>query len=153
MNSGGIRADLTVEPGRTVTMSDLFAIQPFGNELIALTISGAQLHELLQRQLPKPDASPRLLQVSSSLRYQWGQGADGVSKLGPVLVDGQPLDPARDYRLVVNNFMADGGDDVGVLRQGRNRLSLGVDIDAFVEWLRDNPQAIERAKPGRIERK
>ena len=152
MNSGGIRADLTVEPGRPVTMSDLFAIQPFGNELIALTINGAQLRELLIRQLPKGDAQPRFLQVSSSLRFQWSQ-ADGVSALGPVWVDGQPLDAKRDYRLVVNNFMADGGDGASVLRQGRDRLSIGVDIDAFVEWLRDNPTALAQAKPGRIERK
>ncbi|CAN5266098.1 bifunctional metallophosphatase/5'-nucleotidase [soil metagenome] len=154
MNPGGIRADLTVEAGRPVTMSDLFAIQPFGNELVALTISGAQLRDLLTHQLPQgATTQPRLLQVSSSLRYQWTQGADGVSVLGEVLVDGRPLDAARDYRLVVNNFMADGGDDVGVLRQGRNRLSIGVDIDAFVEWLGDNPKAVELAKPGRIERK
>ena len=68
-------------------------------------------------------------------------------------VDGRPLDDARDYRLVVNNFMADGGDGASVLRQGRDRLSLGVDIDAFVEWLRDNPTALAQAKPSRIERK
>ena len=153
MNPGGIRADLTVEPGRPVTMSDLFAIQPFGNELIALTITGAQLRQLLVRQLPKGDAQPRFLQVSSTLRFQWTQGADGVSRLGAVRVDGQSLDDARDYRLVVNNFMADGGDGASVLRQGRDRLNLGVDIDAFVEWLRDNPGALAQAKPGRIERK
>ena len=153
MNPGGIRADLTVEPGRPVTMSDLFAIQPFGNELVTLTITGAQLRELLTRQLPKGDAQPRFLQVSSSLRFQWTLGADGVNRLGDVRVDGRPLDDARDYRLVVNNFMADGGDGASVLRQGRDRLSLGVDIDAFVEWLRDNPTALAQAKPSRIERK
>ncbi|TNY04635.1 5'-nucleotidase C-terminal domain-containing protein, partial [Escherichia coli] len=37
MNPGGIRAELTVEPGRPTTMSDLIAIQPFGNDLVALT--------------------------------------------------------------------------------------------------------------------
>ena len=153
MNQGGIRADLTVEPGRPVTMSDLFAIQPFGNELIALTINGAQLRELLQRQLPKGEAVPRLLQVSSSLRYQWRSGNDGVAILDAVTIDGQPLDPARDYRVVANNFLADGGDDFSAMRQGRDRQSLGVDIDAFVEWLSENPAALEQAKPGRIERK
>lgn len=153
MNPGGIRADLTVEPGRPVTMSDLFAIQPFGNELVTLTITGAQLRDLLVRQLPKGDAQPRFLQVSGSLRYQWAQGSDGVNRLGEVRVDGQPLDEGRDYRLVVNNFMADGGDGASALRQGRDRVTLGVDIDAFVEWLRDSPTALAQAKPGRIERK
>ncbi|MCV2366727.1 bifunctional metallophosphatase/5'-nucleotidase [Roseateles oligotrophus] len=152
MNPGGIRADLTVEPGRPVTMSDLFAIQPFANELVVMTISGAQLRDLLQRQLPKGDAPPRLLQVSNSLRYQWRMGADGVAQLLNVTVGGQPLDMARKYRLVVNNFMAEGGDDQGVLRQGSERASIGVDVDAMVELLQENPAAATQISPGRIQR-
>jgi len=153
MNQGGIRADLVVEPGRPVTMSDLFAIQPFANELVALTVNGAQLRDLLQRQLPKGDAQARLLQVSGSLRYQWGTGADGTAQLGEVLVDGRPLDAARDYRLVVNSFMAEGGDGQGALRQGRDRVSVGVDIDALAELLADNPAAVTQVEPGRILRR
>ncbi len=153
MNPGGIRADLTVEPGRSVTMSDLFAIQPFANELVAMTISGAQLRDLLLRQLPKGDAPARLLQVSSSLRYQWTQGSDGLPQLGEVTVGGRPLEDARDYRLVVNNFMAEGGDGQSVLRQGRDRVSIGVDIDAMVEWLSENPAAVRQIQSGRIVRR
>lgn len=151
MNPGGIRADLTVEPGRPVTMSDLFAIQPFANELVVMSLSGAQLQELLQRQLPKGDAPPRMLQISHSLRYQWTQDADGSSRLTEVKVDGQPLDLQRNYRVVVNNFMADGGDGLSVLRQGKDRVPLGVDIDAMVEWLSENPAgAMAQIEPGRI---
>ncbi|MBT9492854.1 MAG: bifunctional metallophosphatase/5'-nucleotidase [Paucibacter sp.] len=152
MNPGGIRADLTVEPGRPVTMSDLFAIQPFANELVVMTISGAQLRELLQRQLPKGDAPPRMLQVSNTLRYQWRMGADGVAQLGEVRVAGQPLEAHKNYRLVVNNFMADGGDGQSVLRQGTERVSIGVDIDAMVELLSENPAAASQVAPGRIRR-
>ncbi|MDP0989706.1 5'-nucleotidase C-terminal domain-containing protein, partial [Klebsiella pneumoniae] len=79
------------------TMSDLIAIQPFGNDLVALTLSGQQLRDILQRQLPKGDATPRLLPPSSTLRYHWGSGPDGGAELGEVLVHGQPLDLARDY--------------------------------------------------------
>jgi len=153
MNPGGIRADLTVEPGRPVTQSDLFAIQPFANELVLMSINGAQLRELLLRQLPKGDAPPRLLQISGSLRYRWSQGADGAATLTEVLVDGQPLDAQRVYRIVVNNFMADGGDGLSVLRQGRDRVNLGVDIDAMVEWLSENgAAAMAQIEPGRIRR-
>ncbi|MBB4842162.1 5'-nucleotidase [Paucibacter oligotrophus] len=150
MNPGGIRADLVVEADRMVTMSDLFAIQPFANELVVMTLSGAQLRELLQRQLPKGDAPPRFLQVSSSLRYRWQVGAGGVAQLQDIRVDGQPLDENKAYRLVVNNFMADGGDGHSLLRQGRDRVSLGVDIDAMAEWLTDNPAALKQIQPGRI---
>ena len=152
MNPGGIRADLTVEPGRPVTMSDLFAIQPFANELVVMTISGAQLRDLLQRQLPKGDAPPRFLQVSSSLRYQWRKDEQGAAQLGAVTVGGLPLEATRNYRLVVNNFMAEGGDDQGVLRQGTERVSIGVDVDAMVELLTENPEAVTKIASGRIRR-
>lgn len=151
MNPGGIRADLTPEPGRAVTMGELFAIQPFSNEIVVLTLSGAQLRELLQGQLPRTDAAPRLLQVSHTLRYRWTwQG--GKPALGPVQVDGQPLEPGRDYRVVVNSFMAEGGDGHAVFTHGRDRVSLGVDIDALSELLAQQPHSVQRIEPGRIVR-
>jgi 5'-nucleotidase len=152
MNPGGIRADLVVEAGKPTTMSDLLAIQPFGNDLVALTLTGQQLWDILQRQLPKGDASPRMLQPSSTLRYRWRTGADGRAQLGEILVDGQPLERTRDYRVVVNNFLAEGGDAQAGFRHGRDRAVLGTDIDALVDWLRSNPQALEQAAPGRIVR-
>lgn len=150
MNPGGIRADLIVEPGRATTMSDLIAIQPFGNELIGLTLNGQQLLDLLQRQLPKGDAAPRMLQASATLAYRWSLGADGKPLLGPVQVHGEPLNPARDYRVVVNNFLSEGGDAQTGFKHGRDRATLGVDIEALVAHLRDNPQALQQAEPGRI---
>lgn len=153
-NSGGIRADLTVIPGQTVTLSDLFAIQPFTNELIALTITGTQLQELIRRQLHSRRAGgPATLQVSNNLRYQWHQADGEEPVLDIVTVDGKPLDTARDYRIVVNTFMAEGGNDLNVLKQGRNREVVGMDIDAFEEWLHDNPKAVDQIEPGRIVRR
>ena len=151
-NSGGIRADLTLEPGRAVTLSDLFAIQPFSNELIALTITGTQLRELIRRQLPRRPG-PATLQVSGNLHYQWSQAGDADAVLESVMVDGKPLDMARDYRVVVNAFMADGGNDLNVFKQGRDRVAIGMDIDAFEEWLRENPKAMDQIALGRIVRK
>jgi len=152
MNSGGIRADLAVEPGKPTTMSDLLAIQPFGNDIVVLTMTGQQLWDVLQRQLPKGDASPRFLQPSWTLRYHWRQGADGTPELGEILVDGKPLERTRDYRVVVNNFLSEGGDEATGFKHGRDRAIVGTDIDALVELLRADPQAVERATPGRIVR-
>lgn len=152
MNPGGIRADLVVEAGKPTTMSDLLAIQPFGNDIVALTLTGQQLFDILQRQLPKGDASPRMLQPSSTLRYRWRMSADGNAQLGEILIDGQPLNRTRDYRVVVNNFLSEGGDAQAGFKHGRDRAVLGTDIDALVELLRDNPQALARATPGRIVR-
>lgn len=150
MNLGGIRADLVVEPGKPTTMNDLLTIQPFGNEVVVLTLTGQQLWDILQRQLPKGDASPRLLQPSATLRYQWRTGADGMPQLGEILVNGQPLERTRDYRVVVNNFLSEGGDAQAGFKHGRDRAVLGTDIDALVELLKARPDSIEQAAPGRI---
>lgn len=150
MNPGGIRAELVVEPGKPTTMSDLLAIQPFGNDIVALTLTGQQLWDILQRQLPKGDAAPRMLQPSSTLRYRWRMGADGAPQLGEILIDGQPLNRTRDYRVVVNNFLSEGGDAQAGFKHGRDRAVLGTDIDALVELLRDNPKALDNAAAGRI---
>ncbi|MCY4743604.1 bifunctional metallophosphatase/5'-nucleotidase [Pelomonas sp. UHG3] len=152
MNPGGIRADLVVEPGKPTTMSDLLAIQPFGNEIVVLTMTGQQLWDVLQRQLPKGDAAPRLLQPSWTLRYRWRTGPDGVAQLGDILIDGQPLERTREYRIVVNNFLAEGGDAQAGFRHGRDRAVLGTDIDALVALLSSQPQAVDRIEPGRIVR-
>lgn len=152
MNPGGIRADLTVEPGKPTTMSDLLAVQPFGNEIVALTLTGQQLWEILQRQLPRGDAAPRFLQPSSTLRYHWRRVPGGEPQLGEILVNGEPLNRTRDYRVVVNNFLSEGVDAQTGFKHGRDRAVLGTDIDALVELLRNNPQALPQAEPGRIVR-
>ncbi|WP_457324616.1 bifunctional metallophosphatase/5'-nucleotidase [Roseateles sp. P5_E11] len=152
MNPGGIRADLTVKPGKPTTMSDLLAIQPFGNDIVAVTLTGQQLLDVLQRQLPKGDAAPRMLQPSSTLRYHWRAAADGVAQLVDPRINGEPVNPARNYRVVINNFLSEGGDAQAGFKHGRDRAVLGTDIDALVELLRDNPQALSQAAPGRIVR-
>lgn len=149
-NSGGIRADLVVESERWVTFSEIFAIQPFGNDLVAITLSGAQLKQLLERQLPKrPGATST--QVSHSLRYSWAAMEGQDPHIVSISVNNKPLDLHQDYRVVVNSFMADGGGATGVLRQGRDRQVVGPDVDALVEWLAENPQALAQATSGRIE--
>jgi len=109
------------------------------------------LRELIRRQLPKR-GGPAVLQVSNNVRYQWSQATGAEAVLESVTVDGKPLDLARDYRVVVNTFMAEGGNDLNVLKQGRERLAVGMDIDAFEEWLRENPKAMDQIEPGRIVR-
>jgi len=150
MNPGGIRTDINPAQAKPVTVGDLFAVQPFHNDLVALTISGTDLRAILERGLPKPGASSRMLQVSHTLRYAWTREADGRARLLAVTVGGQPLEAARDYRLVVNAFMADGGESLTELRQGRDRATVGEDLDALVDYMSEHPDAAEHVAPGRI---
>jgi len=46
MNPGGIRTDVSAGP---VTYRDLFAVQPFGNSLVRMTLTGSQIYDLLNQ--------------------------------------------------------------------------------------------------------
>lgn len=132
-NPGGIRTDLPrAAADGTVTYGEIFATQPFGNNLVTLTLSGADLHAMLEQQwLDQP--KPRILQVSKGFTYAWDGTKPPGERVDPasIAVDGRPVDPAADYRVTVNNFLADGGDGFKVFRKGRDPLPGIFDVDAL----------------------
>ncbi|MFO0748837.1 MAG: bifunctional metallophosphatase/5'-nucleotidase [Myxococcota bacterium] len=145
MNPGGIRTDLPAGP---VTFGALFATQPFGNNLVTVTLSGKELEQALEEQFATrtaagvtPREEPKMLQVSASLTYVWdtkkaaGDRIDAKS----VRVNGKPLDAKRSYRVVMNAFLAGGGDGFATLGTGRERKIGVIDLDALVSYLRTHP--------------
>ncbi|MGA8845446.1 MAG: 5'-nucleotidase, partial [Nocardioides sp.] len=143
MNAGGIRADLTFpssaagEGDGKVTYGEAFTVQPFGNSLVTMTLTGAQIDTLLEQQFDNPGAGEnRILQVSAGFQYSWSAAAPKGSKVNPgsIMLNGVPIDPSAAYRVTVNNFMADGGDGYAVLREGTNRLGGDVDLDALEKY-------------------
>jgi 5'-nucleotidase len=146
MNPGGIRADLDAGP---ITWGELFTIQPFGNSLVAMTLTGAQVKTLLEQQWVG-QTSPRFLQVSG-IAYAWSTSAPNGSRVRDVVLGGAPLDPAASYRVVVNNFLAAGGDNFAVLVQGANQVGGAIDLDALIGWVAAQPgQTVSAPAPGRI---
>jgi 5'-nucleotidase len=140
MNSGGIRGDLLFDPTGAeadgeVTYGEAFGIQPFGNSLVTMTLTGAQIHEVLTAQWVG-QTSPRILQVSNGFTYTWDAAADDADKVDPtsIMLNGVMVDPAGEYRVTVNSFMADGGDNYGTFRLGTERLGGEVDLDALVTY-------------------
>ncbi len=134
MNPGGIRAD--VDAG-DVTCGEAFTVQPFGNSLVTMTLTGAQIDTLLELQFDNPGpGSNRILQVSEGFTYSWSAAAAKGSKVdaASIKLNGVPIDPSASYRVTVNNFMADGGDGYTILRSGTNRLGGDVDLDALEKY-------------------
>ena len=134
MNPGGIRAD--IEAGE-VTYGEAFTVQPFGNSLVTMTLTGAQIDALLEQQF---GASQRILQVSEGFSYTWQDSAAAGEKVDPstIFVDGAVVDPAASYRVTVNSFLASGGDGFTVLVEGTDRLGGAVDVDALEAYLQAN---------------
>lgn len=144
MNPGGIREDILQAPSGSegvgeLTFGEAFAVQPFGNSLVTMTLTGEQIDTLLEQQWVG-QTSPRILQVSEGFSYTWdGAAADG-SRVDPatIQIDGVTVDPAAGYRITVNSFLSDGGDNFAVLVDGTDRLGGEVDLDALVTYFGEN---------------
>jgi 5'-nucleotidase len=148
MNPGGIRADFTYagspagEGDGNVTYGEMFTVQPFGNSLVTMTLTGAQIDTLLEQQFvgcAQTDRD-RILQVSAGFTYSWSLSAPACDKVDPasIMINGVPVDPTASYRVTVNSFLADGGDRFSVLLAGTDRLGGDVDTDALEKYIAAN---------------
>lgn len=151
-NTGGIRAPLKAGP---VTWGELFTIQPFSNELIAMTIGGEQLWALFEQQWTvQPDGAERFRPLQpSGIRVTWdGRRPRGARIVSLSLDDGTPVERAGSYRVAANSFMAGGGGGLEVLAGGDDRQVGSTDLDALVEYVEQLPQPFEARIEGRISR-
>jgi len=141
MNPGGIRSDLECQgtPPCTVTFGQAFTMQPFGNSLVVMGLSGAQVKALLESQQKPAAAEPTFLQPSDGLTYTWQADAPAGERVRDLRLQGEPLLPAQTYRVTVNSFLAEGGDGFVVLKEGTARLGGGQDVDALVAYLSTSP--------------
>jgi 5'-nucleotidase len=144
MNPGGIRTDLTFassaarEGDGVVTYGESFAVQPFGNVMQTITLTGAQLKNVLEQQW-LANGPTRILQVSSSLRYSWSASAPIGSRVSAITVNGTPVDPSAGYRVAINNFLSTGGDLFSEFTKGTDLVGGVVDLDAFTAYLTAHP--------------
>lgn len=141
MNPGGIRSDLLCRatPPCPVSFGDAFTMQPFGNSLVVMSFSGAELKALLESQQPPDRTAPHLLIPSASLQYRWVASAPPGQRVQQVTIDGQPLRMDATYRVTVNSYLAEGGDGFELLKTGRERLGGMVDLDALLAFLQTTP--------------
>ena len=145
MNTGGIRKDLDTGEGMVATFGHAQAVLPFGNTLVVMDLTGAQLRRVLEQQWDRPAASgPTILQVSQGLSYQWDEKRPLGSRIvpGSLKFMGVPVDDAKTYRVVANNFLAEGGDNIPEFAKGTNRVDTQlVDLDALSDYIAKNPGA------------
>ena len=133
MNPGGIRADLVVPAGgASITWNDLFTIQPFGNTLVSMNLTGAQIKTLLEQQWQS--SGNKFLQISG-LGYTW----DNSQPTGSHIVEihdaaGNPLVPTASYFITCNNFLATGGDGFAAFVGGTNQVGGPIDLDAMIDY-------------------
>ena len=136
MNNGGIRADLRAG---TATYGDLFEVQPFGNILYRVTLDGRSLRQYFEKLVGRRRPIVHL----SGVVIQYDTTKAPGSRLVAVTVGNRPLDDARKYTIIVNDFEYTGGSGLGFdtgIERAEN-LDL-VDLDAFVHYLEHLPQPV-----------
>ncbi|OKJ99389.1 5'-nucleotidase [Streptomyces sp. CB03234] len=160
MNPGGIRADLVYkasgsEGDGVVTYGEAFTVQPFTNMMNVVDLTGAQLITGLQQQVSgSNEASPKILQVSKGFTYTLDMTKTGAARVvtGSVKLNGEPIDPAKTYRVAMNEFLAGGGDGFPALAQGTNKLVGASDLDVFNAYLSANSSASAPIAPPAADR-
>ncbi|MFY9511467.1 MAG: bifunctional metallophosphatase/5'-nucleotidase [Rubrivivax sp.] len=149
MNPGGIRAALPMPGDGQLRYEDLFAVQPFYNNLVTVTLSGAQLVQLLEQQWQTATRT-HMLQVSRGFSYSWDNGKPMGQRVlpGSLTLNGQPIAADARLRVTVNSFIASGGDNFTVLKQGSDSRTGMMDVDALELYVRNNPTLV----PGALDR-
>lgn len=136
-NGGGIRASLPAGP---VTFGDCMSILPFGNYLVVLEVTGEQIWQALENGVSQVEKTAGRFPHVAGLRFVWDPTQPPGSRIVSVevLVGGtwQPLDRNATYRVVTNNFLAQGGDGYEMFKAAKNVWNLGfVDYEVLAEYI------------------
>lgn len=149
MNAGGVRSSLSA--GK-VSYGDLIMVQPFGNTLVVLDLTGQEIKDSLEwgvRQMP--GGTGGMLYVSKGTTYTVDSSQPVGSRVVDVEINGDKIDLSKTYRVVVNSFIAGGGDGHTVIKGAKgSRVDTGlVDLDALIDYFRSQ-SPVKRALEGRI---
>ncbi|SCX15266.1 bifunctional metallophosphatase/5'-nucleotidase [Corynebacterium jeikeium] len=136
MNAGGVRADLS---SGDVTYAEAFAVQPFGNSLGVVEITGEQLKQALEQQWkPGGERAMLALGLSKNVQYAYDPDAEQGKRITYVSVNGKPLVPSKKYRVAGSSFLLNGGDSFDAFKGGKFQDAGQMDIDVFNRYLKDN---------------
>ncbi|ODG92188.1 2',3'-cyclic-nucleotide 2'-phosphodiesterase [Gottfriedia luciferensis] len=142
MNGGGVRAEL--DAGQ-VTFGDLFAIQPFGNVLNKVMLSGQDIETVLNNQITDKGLDFHI----AGFKYTWDSSTRKVVDI--LLPNGSKIDPNKEYSVVVNNYMY-GNVKYGIGERSTD-LEVGPeDLQATVDYVKSLPRPFVYEIEGRIQK-
>jgi 5'-nucleotidase/UDP-sugar diphosphatase len=116
MNGGGIRANKLYAAGSTLTRRDVLAELPFGNVVVVVELSGADLKAALENGVSAVEDGAGRFPHVSGMTVVADVSKPAGSRIVAVDVGGAPLDPGKTYTVATNDYMARGGDDYAVFR-------------------------------------
>lgn len=145
MNRGGVRTTLNAG---VATLGALFEVQPFGNALVSVRMTGTQLRTYLERVAAKPEGSVHL--SGMRLRVDYSRPA-GRRILDARFTDGRAISPRAAYHFIMTDFLAAGGDNLGITDPAQTVRELDIiDRDALADYLRSRPSPVRPPTDVRI---
>ncbi len=154
VNPGGLRNELYYAPDGTITYAEANAVLPFVNNLWTTSLTGAQFKTLLEQQWQTnvdgtvPSRPYQQLGLSKNVNYTYDAARPAGDRVTGIWVNGTVMDPAKQYRIGTFSFLATGGDNFRIFKEGSNTKDTGlVDRDAWIKYLREhNPVSPDFAR-------
>ena len=145
-NPDSLRADL---PRGPLDYSTLHSVQPYGDRLYLVTVTGAQLQAAFDHFADDIGANGPA--VSSNVRYTVDMRRPEGARVTELLVDDDEVDPRREYTVVVNEFLASPEFDGSPLADRGDRREAGMtDIDALIRYVTETGP-LRAPEPGRVD--
>ncbi|MEA3041860.1 MAG: 5-nucleotidase [Sphingomonadales bacterium] len=141
MNGSGVRAEVVPAADGSVTYGQIYAAQPFGNSLVVKTFTGAHIRRLLEQQFASgwnTVESPNMLMPSRGLSYAFDLSRPEGQRILDLRLNGTPIRDEATYRVTMNSFLATGGDNFTVFREGTNVFGGPQDLDAMEAYFAAN---------------
>ncbi len=147
INGGAIRGTIPAGP---VTLKQIFRVLPYNDPLFSMKVKGSDLRQAMENSVSRIPESVRFLQVAG-LELRFDPAAPAGSRVKEVRFKGAPLESAREYAVVVNRFVADGGDGYAMFPAARARTDLQTPLrDVFAKAFENGP--VSAKEEGRIKR-
>jgi len=145
-NVGGIRANLLVAPPSgteadgEITYAEAYSVLPFGNILVSIDMTGADIKDVLEQQFVEDRGRQQLaLGVSEGFSYTWDAEAPVGSRVSDMQLNGVDIAADTTYRVATLNFLAEGGDSFTAFAKGTNLLGGPEDFENLVDFFEANP--------------
>jgi 5'-nucleotidase len=138
MNQTGVRNDIVPGEGGAVTFGQLFEAQPFGNTWVVKSMTGRQIRGVLEQQFESGTNTvkrPIMLLPSAGLTYAYDLTRPAGQRIIDLRLKGVPIVEEQVYRVATNSFLAAGGDNFTIFREGTDPFEGASDLDALERYL------------------
>lgn len=150
-NNGGIRADLIADKEGNFTWGAIQTVQPFGNILQVVEISGKDLRSALNEQ-HKNGKLHYFLQISG-LNYTYSGVGDDFEVIDITDKDGHAIKDDKNYNIIINDFLFGGGDGFKSFTKGKLLTAMDTDTSIFVNYFKKLEADGEKVKAPEVGRK